>query len=427
MAGIEERFAGEPVVVVGIHSAKFFSEKDPENIRHAVARLRVAHPVVVDSEHEIWGEFGVHAWPTLILIDAAGYIRETISGEIEVDDLEEKIRALLAEGASRGILADEPLDVARDSDADSTLLRFPAKLHVAAERLFVADTAHNRIVVANLDGVIQGFVGEGGVGAHDGPAAHASFHDPHGMAVAGERLFVADTGNHLLRAVDLQSREVSTVAGTGTKGKGLAPRGARDALSVSLRSPWALLAVGRQLLVAMAGSHQIWLYDSERGAISPWAGSGNEDHVDGKLSEAAFAQPSGLARAGRFVMIADSEVSSVRALDLEEGLVKTIVGRGLFDFGDRDGAPGDVLLQHPMDVAVGDNVLYVADSYNNKVKAIAFGSMETRTVLGDGDPATMHEPSGIAFAGGKLLVADTNNHRVLRGDPQTGLLETLIG
>jgi len=422
---IEERFVKEPVAVIGVHSGKFDSEKDPENIRRAVQRYGVVHPVVVDSEHDIWDQFGVRAWPTLVLVDAAGYVRDTISGEIDETTLARGIETLLAEGRERGILARGPLDVAPDPDGDSTFLRFPGKVHVAHNTLFIADTGHNRIVIADIAGRVQGIVGEGGAGAHDGAAAQASFHAPQGMTTDDTTLFVADTGNHLLRAVDMGSLEVTTLAGTGDKGYD--QHGFDPALpkGVALRSPWALLRMGQQILIAMAGSHQIWVYDTVRMLLGPWAGSGQEDHVDGPVTEAAFAQPSGLAQAGRYILIADSEISSVRVIDLEDSTVKTIVGRGLFDFGDQVGPPENVLLQHPLDVAVGDKTIFVADTYNNKVKAIAFGGMETRTLFGDGSPKTLYEPGGLAVFDGRVIIADTNNHRILSGDPATGALEEI--
>ena len=422
---IEARFANDPVVVIGVHSAKFISEKDPENILRAVRRYGVEHPVVVDSEHDIWESFAVHAWPTLVLVDAAGYVRQTISGETEEEPLAQAIAALLKEGAQRGILAPEPLGLTPDPEDDSTFLRFPGRLLAAGDRLYISDSGHHRIVVTDLEGRVRGMIGEGGAGAADGPVAHASFQNPQGLAVIGERLFVADTGNHLIRAVDLARQEVTTVAGTGEKGGGPGKYDPERPRSVPLRSPWGLLAVGAHLLIAMAGSHQIWVYDPEAGRIGPWAGNGREDHTDGPLAEASFAQPSGLARAGKHLLIADSEVSSIRSIDLDEGQVQTIAGRGLFDFGDHDGAPEEVLLQHPLDLVVGANTLYIADTYNNKIKAITFGSMETRTLFGNGAPGTMHEPGGIALVGERLLIADTNNHRILKGDPETGALEEL--
>jgi len=425
LARLEKRFAGEPFVVVGVHSAKFISEKDPRNIRRAIERYDVAHPVVVDSEHDIWQRYAVRAWPTLVLVDAEGYVRDTMPGEADEAGLTAAIRALIDEGRAKGVLRSGALDVAPDPDAASTLLRFPGKLHVAGERLFVADSGHNRVLVCDLEGRVEMTVGEGGAGAHDGPAGEASFHNPQGMALIGDTLHVADTGNHLIRAVDVATGDVTTVAGTARLGGGRKSHDPAVPRAVPLRSPWGLLAVGEHLLIAMAGSHQIWVYDPERHMIGPLAGSGAEDHIDGPLREAAFAQPSGLAAAGRFVLVADSEVSSIRAIDTQDGEVRTIVGRGLFDFGDGEGAPDQVLLQHPLDVAAGDNVLYVADTYNNKVKGISFGTMATRTVFGTGDPAVMHEPGGLAVSGDLLLIADTNNHRILRGNPATGALEEL--
>jgi len=419
---VEARFAKDPVVVIGVHSAKFISEKDPQNIRRAVQRYGVVHPVVVDAEHDIWERFAVRSWPTLVLVDAGGYVRETIAGEIGENTLAEKIEALLADGRDKGILAPGPLEVSPDPDTDRTFLRFPGKVHIAKDRLFIADSGHNRLVVADLEDRVQAIVGEGGAGAHDGPAGEASFHNPQGMTSDDARLYVADAGNHLLRGVDLSTFEVATLAGTGEKGTGAASFDPAVPKGVSLRSPWALMRIGRQLLIAMAGSHQIWVYDTDKCLIGPWAGSGREDHVDGPVAEAALAQPSGLAQAGRYILIADSEISSIRVIDLEDSTVKTIVGRGLFEFGDEVGPPDRVLLQHPLDVAVGEGTIYVADSYNNKIKAIAFGSMDTRTVFGDGDPKTLYEPGGLAVAGDTIFIADTNNHRILRGDPRTGAL-----
>jgi thiol-disulfide isomerase/thioredoxin len=422
---LEERFAAKPFVVIGVHSAKFISEKDPRNIRRAIVRYGVMHPVVVDSDHDIWELFAVRAWPTLVLVDAQGYVRATLPGEADEAELVARIEELLEEGRGRGALTSVPLDIAPDPEADRTFLRFPGKLHVAGARLFIADSGHNRIVAADLDGRVQAIIGEGGAGAHDGPASRASFHNPQGLAVMDGTLFVADTGNHLLRAVDLRTMEVTTVAGTAELGQERPADKPREARSVALRSPWGLLPLGSHLLIAMAGSHQLWVYDPEHHVIAPWAGSGREDHIDGPLAEAAFAQPSGLAAAGKYILVADSEVSSVRAVDLEDAQVRTVVGRGLFDFGDSVGMPDEVMLQHPLDVASGPGCLYIADTYNNKVKAISFATMVTTTVFGDGNPQTMHEPGGLAVADGGVLIADTNNHRLLRGGPATGSLEEL--
>ena len=172
------------------------------------------------------------------------------------------------------------------------------------------------------------------------------------------------------------------------------------------------------LLVAMAGSHQIWVHAPAVGRFGPLAGSGREDHVDGAFAEAALAQPSGMVLHGHYLFFADAEVSSVRALDLRERQVATLVGGGLFDFGDVDGAGADVRLQHPLDVTAQGNTVYVADTYNNKIKAVDLHGAVSRTLVGgDGE---LWEPAGIDRVGSFLFVADTNHHRVLVVRTDTG-------
>ena len=219
---------------------------------------------------------------------------------------------------------------------------------------------------------------------------------------------------------------LTVVAGTGERGMG-GPTSS-DPLQVDLRSPWDVAISGAAgnhvVLVAMAGSHQIWVYLPEEGRFGPFAGSGREDHVDGGFDEAALAQPSGLALHGSYLFFADSETSSIRALDLSERQVATVVGKGLFDFGDVDGAAEIALLQHPLDVTAGENTLFVADTYNHKIKAIDLhGGPVLRTLAGG--PDQLWEPSGIDRWGEFLIVADTNNHRLVAVHSKTGELREL--
>jgi len=123
--------------------------------------------------------------------------------------------------------------------------------------------------------------------------------------------------------------------------------------------------------------------------------------------------------------VADSEGSSIRTVPLDgQGEVTTLVGTAelpggrLFTFGDVDGPGAKVRLQHPLGVAYHDGQLYVADTYNNKIKAVDPRTGFTRTVAGTSrpgssdSPAMFDEPAGISAAAGKLYVADTNNHLV---------------
>jgi thiol-disulfide isomerase/thioredoxin len=424
------------LVVIGVHSAKFETEQSAENIREAILRHNIRHPVVNDAEHVLWNRFGVRAWPTLLLIDPEGYAVWGTSGESTF----EVIDRILAEASpyyrSNKLLDETPLrfDLAAYS-APRTPLRFPGKVLAdeQGDRLFIADSGHNRIVITRLDGSLIDTVGTGAVGTADGDFSTAQFNDPQGMALRSELLYVADTGNHMIRAVDLAERTVATVAGTGVQNRERPRFMTVDAAKQALNSPWALWIHDEALYIAMAGPHQIWKMSLEDSRIGPYAGNGREDIVDGPLlprtpyqtGYASFAQPSGLASDGVWLYVADSEGSSIRAVPLDPRQeVRTVVGTAdlpgarLFTFGDVDGARSEVRLQHPLGVVYFDGQLYVADTYNNKIKKVDPKKGTTRTLTGTGrpgrgdDPAEFDEPAGITAAVGKLFVADTNNHLV---------------
>ena len=128
-----------------------------------------------------------------------------------------------------------------------------------SDRLFIADSDHNRIVIAKLDGTLIETIGTGAHGADDGPFDRATFFRPQGMALDGDTLYVADTENHLIREIDLKSKTVKTIAGTGEQSQAYGRSG--PARVIALNSPWDLQLVGRTLYIAMAGPHQIWKLD----------------------------------------------------------------------------------------------------------------------------------------------------------------------
>jgi thiol-disulfide isomerase/thioredoxin len=433
---LEHAFPNE-LVVVGVHSAKFAGEQVTDNIREAALRYEIEHPIVNDAEMAIWRRYGARSWPTLLLIDPVGDVVWYASGERTFEDMKAVIDRGLPFYKAKGLLqpAPRPAIIGQEKAAD-TPLRFPGKVLVdeVGKRLFISDSNHNRIVVATLDGQVQYTVGSGQIGQADGGIEQCSFNHPQGMAIAGEVLYVADTENHLLRKVDLESRQVTTIAGTGEKGGALFGRVRLNSRprETPLASPWSLWLHDGQLYIAMAGPHQIWRMPLDESTIGLFAGNGREDIVDGppvptepyELGFASFAQPSELASDGKLLFIADSEGSTVRSVPLDGGKVRTLVGLTgtLFEFGDVDGRGREVRLQHPLGVAWSDGLLYVADTYNNKIKAIDVKKRTCRTIAGNGKPgkqdaaegvnAEFNEPGGIWAANGKLLVADTNNHAI---------------
>jgi sugar lactone lactonase YvrE len=304
------------------------------------------------------------------------------------------------------------------------VLEFPGKVLADASRrrLFISDTNHHRVLVADLEGRVQEVYGTGRPALIDGPADKAQFHQPQGLALSedGNTLYVADTENHALRGIDLPKKTVATLAGTGRQSQNRSARG--PGLRTALTSPWDLARVDDRLYIAMAGIHQIWLYDLKSRTVSVWAGTGNEAGTDGPLRSAAFAQPSGLATDGRRLYVADSEDSSIRVVELAGSpAVRTLAGSGeLFGFGREDGTGRLARFQHPLGVALAGNRLFVADTFNHLIRAIDLGTGEVTTWLGSGRPGPgtadapgLFEPGGLSLAGNTLYVADTNNHRIL--------------
>jgi thiol-disulfide isomerase/thioredoxin len=429
---LEEKYARQ-LVVIGVHSAKFENEKLTENIRRIILRYEIEHPVYNDAEFKVWESYGIRAWPTQILIDPAGYVIGSFSGEGNYDVIDQAIEKTVAEFRKRGELNEEPLKLSLERAKVGDLpLAFPGKLIADAktDRLFIADSNHNRIVITRLDGALVATIGTGTPGAADGAYDKASFFRPQGMALDGDALYVADTENHLLRRVDLKARTVQTVAGTGKQSHEYFETG--PARNVALNSPWDLQLVGRTLYIAMAGPHQIWKLDLDKAEVSTYAGSGREARQDGPLLEAGFAQPSGLATDGKRLFVADSEANIVRAIDFASGVVITLAGGDLFDFGDVDGSGNDVRLQHPLGLLTfGDKVL-IADTYNHKIKQLDPETQTVTTLFGAGGPGqndgsapSFYEPGGLSVASDKLYIADTNNHAIRVVDLKTKTTATL--
>jgi len=447
LAYLETKYEREPFVVIGVHSAKFANEGHRQTVRAAISRYEIHHPVIVDEGMKVWSEYAVRSWPTLVLVGPDRRIVGVASGEGNREALDRVIEQVLEQGRAAGVLAPGPLVLEREQSVRAASgLAFPGKVTAdvrtasGAGRLFIADSNHNRIVVASLPDSagrsrLLRVIGSGAVGREDGSADRATFHHPQGLSLmGGDTLLVADTENHLIRAVDLDTWTVRTVAGTGVQGYDRS--GGKLGTQQVLNSPWDLAVEGSTCYIAMAGPHQIWRLDLPMGLCRAFAGSGRENIVDGPAASAALAQPSGLSLLGNDLYFADSEVSAVRKIDLAAERVETLVGRGLFDFGDVDGDVAQARLQHPLGVAAWGRKVLVADTYNHKIKELDPGARKIRTLLGTGRPGSgagdggvggsggvggggsgtlaLFEPGGLHVAGDTLYIADTNNHRIVR-------------
>lgn len=457
---LEEKYpVSSGLLVVGVHSAKFPNEKIDENIKNAISRYSIQHPVVNDNEIKIWEEFAVKCWPTLILLSPTGKILFSIPGEFHLSFIQNFIDVALEFYSSKMTLNKSLLANLRYSDnlrsiqgygsgVKNEKLRFPGKVAIddTGERLAISDSGNNRIIVSSLNGAISHIIGGKGSGFIDGVFDKAEFNSPQGVAWHGSNtIFVADCNNHAIRKVDLLVKRVVTVAGTGVQGSDL--EGGSVGTEQHISSPWDVvvggsprLSDGRSILyIAMSGCHQIWAFflkttdyqkgsELEMGTCIRYAGNGNEENRNNSYPhKAGFAQPSGLAvdEDGHLMFVADSESSTIRKINLANGAVQALVGgdidpMNLFSYGDIDGKGRDAKLQHPIGVAWDHkrNLLYVADTYNHKIKIVDVKKKTCQTMtnlLSKEGKFILNEPSGLVLDSEckNLYIADTNNHQII--------------
>ncbi|XP_027351867.1 protein SUPPRESSOR OF QUENCHING 1, chloroplastic isoform X4 [Abrus precatorius] len=383
---LEKKYKDMPFVVVGVHSAKFDNEKDSEAIRNAVLRYGITHPVVNDGDMYLWRKLGVNSWPTFAIVSPNGKLLAQLAGE------------------------------------------------------------GHRKVVTDLDGNFILQIGSSGEeGLQDGSFDDATFNRPQGLAYNAKKniLYVADTENHALREIDFVNEKVRTLAGNGTKGTDYIGGGKGD--TQLLNSPWDVCfhPFEEKIYIAMAGQHQIWEHNLLDATTRAFSGDGYERNLNGSSSSStSFAQPSGLSLSQDLmeIYIADSESSSIRALDLKTGGSQLLAGgdpifpENLFKFGDQDGIGSNILLQHPLGIMCGsDGEVYITDSYNHKIKKLDPTSKRVSTIAGTGKAgfkdgtavkAQLSEPSGIVEGkNGRLFIADTNNSLIRYLDLNTGEIE----
>ncbi len=403
----------DTVVIVGVHSPKFVHEAEHQAVVDAVERYEVHHPVLDDPELATWKQYAVRAWPTLVVIDPEGYVVAQHAGEGHAHALETLVGQLEAEHAAKGTLrrGDGPYV---PPEPVPTELRFPGKaLPLPGGTFLVSDTTRHQLVELAADGEsVVRRIGAGERGLTDGTSERARFSEPQGLALLPDgTVAVADTVNHALRRFDPATGEVTTLAGTGRQWwQGSPTEG--PAREVDLSSPWDVAWFAGRLWIAMAGVHQLWTYDPEAGTVRAAAGTTNEGLVDGPAEEAWFAQPSGLAATEDRLWIADSETSAVRYLERDgKGFtVRTAVGTGLFDFGHRDGAADQALLQHPLGVtALPDGSVAISDTYNHALRRYDPATGEVSTLATD-----LREPSGAVLADGDIVVVESARHRLTR-------------
>lgn len=404
LADLEREFAEHALTLVAVHVPTCESERERDHVRAAVLRDERSHPVVLDNEQRFARRAGVLTWPAQVLVSPDGCVLGQVSGAGQRAVLSALIAAALELYGELGALDGAAPALALESRSElPRALCFPSKLTVdaASKRLWIADSGHHRIVECTLEGQFLRAFGCGAAGWLDGPAHTARLRAPQGMALADGALLVADTGNHLLRRIDLATGVVSTVAGTGRAGLPLA--GASDARTTALSSPYDVLRTSDACYIAMAGAGQIWRWSERQAEFTPAASGGAEPHEQ-------LVSPLALALVGDELLIADAGCATLRAMQLASGQLGSARAA--------QHKPAQ-LLGLAIDAEDVDALAYVADGRSHQIALVGGGDGTLAGYAGAGVPgwvdgaceqAQFWTPSGLALCGDTLLVADTFNH-----------------
>lgn len=409
---------GEHLVVLAIHVPKFDHERDVLQVSRHLRRYRFGFPIAHDADWVAWQHYGVKAWPAVVLIDGDGVIRDEMVGCGSVRDLDTRIAGMI------DALPLLPLDlrpIRLRRDAESNLpLQFPSGILAAGQFIYVADTEHHRVLACDRNGRVIRQYGSGSPGFVDGPMESSALCRPCALAMLHNVLYVADAGNHAVRRIHLDSGDIDTLCGAGRPGTPQ-PGKVAHPHATTLDQPRGLALSGDRLHISTAGDNRLWSYDLSTAELRLLAGTGALELRDGAANLAAFAGPASLALVQQTLYVCDSAASAIRSVGLRTGQVQTLVGKGLWTFGNVDGERSGASLQYPLGIAL-DPVsprLWIADAGNDALRVLKLGGGVLETVR---LPRPLHGPGAVAAEPGVVWIADTDAHAILRYDLASGLL-----
>ena len=361
-------FYGEELYVIGIHTGKFTHEKEPSTLQQALFRHGIRFAVANDPQGIMADAYRAKGWPTTLLIDERGYIVEHRSGE---QDLAEWKGVLAYYGLQARLAGLQKKAIERK-------LAFPQKVLATPSFLAIANTGCGEVWLSDYDGTVFTVIEE--------------LQAPMGMAFADQKLYICESSSGRITCFDIARKEKRTII-------------------EGLRNPYDIAIDKERLVVALAGSHQIALYQRSDLTLLQSYGNRFEALRDGNAEACQLAQPSGVSVIDGTIWFVDAESSSLRKIENEE--VTTAIGEGLFTFGDSN--EGELLLQHPQGVCIGiigdgcgGGRLFIADTFNNKIKAYFPDDRSMMTLL-----EGLNEPGGIAKKGCELYIANSNANEIV--------------
>lgn len=336
------------------------------------------------------------------------YVVDTINRSIRKVEIATGIVTTLAGGSSGYV------------DGIGTSARFGLVSGITTDgtNLYVTDEIRIRkIEIAT--GTVTTLAGSGSYGSTDGTGTTASFRGLRGITTDGIHLYVADKDNYKVRKIELMTGVVTTLAGSGSSGTA-------DGIgaSASFNYPEGITTNGTHLYIADTGNDSVRKIEIATGLVATLAGSGSFGDTDGPGVTASFNGPNGITTDGTYLYVADAGNKKIRKIMINTGAVTSLAGSRW----DTDGAGSSTGFYRPSGITSDGDHLYVADTFNNKIRKVEIATGIVSTFAGShwGETALI-SPYGITTDGIHLYICDTGNHKIRKIEIATGVITTLAG
>lgn len=417
-------------VLVSINP-KFDYPRTDDDLLFELEKRQIPLPCFVDDGFALWQCMDIEYWPTTIVVGPNGNLLEMVEGRLDIKALRANLPMVLSRLAESLEKDPEPFyGMPPGRWNKRTVLEYPVGLAVINREkiIFVSDMIGNRILGFTVGGDVIYCIGTGEPGFKDGDLTQASFNGPAGLAYdeAANVLYIADSYNHAIRKVSLSEERVETLMGIGRPG----PAGQNKIIGTNspINYPTGLMVKGYDLYIAMTGTSEIWKIDTRTEVAERIAGSGEFGFTDGNALDARLAAPAEFSSdPSGALFFTDAQGSALRYLD--NGLVKTELGEGIFSFGYEDGRKKDVRFQYPHGMASYGEMIYMADTYNHTIRMVEPFKGSSETLIGDpdfppgyrnGEEPLLRLPMDVAVLDDRLYIADAGNGMVRSYDFGTG-------
>ncbi|QDU77927.1 Gluconolactonase precursor [Bremerella volcania] len=319
------------------------------------------------DEVNIGQTFGVLIGP-----DGALYVTEVENHRVLRVDLKTRQVTTVAGNGTKGYSGD-------GGPATEAQLNEPYEVRFAknGDMYFVEMQNHLIRKVDAKTGTISTVAGTGkpGYSGDGGPALKAQFNRPHSIVLTEDdsTLYVADIQNHRIRAIDLKTGVIQSIAGNGEK---KLPIDGETTVGKSMVGPRALYLDGNDLWIALREGHSVWRLDLKTGIVHHVACSGKQGYSGdgGSAKEATMNGPKGIVKAPNGnLYVVDTENQAIREIDVKNDRIRTVAGigpKGRGYSGD-NGPATKAKMDRPHGIGVGaDNALYIGDTNNHRVRKV---------------------------------------------------------